>query len=60
MVVQINKKAIGVINPRIDKKPARELMKYAKFYKKISKGVLKISQLPDPIPGTKIHKPLTW
>ena len=60
MVVQQNNKIVGVINPRIGKPPARELMKYAKFYKTISKGVLKISQLPDYIPGTKIHKPLTW
>lgn len=60
MVVQDNNKTIGVINPRIDKRPARELMKYAKFYKKISKGVLKISQLPNHIPGTNIHKPENW
>ena len=59
-VKQQNKKDIGVINPRVGKEPARELMQYAKFYKRIKKGVLKTSQLPDPIPGTKIHKPESW
>ena len=59
-VTQQNKKVVGVINPRIGNAPARELMKHASFYKKINKGVLKSSQLPDPIPGSSIHKPTTW
>lgn len=52
-------KVIGVINPRGDK-PTKELMKYADFYKKVRKGVLASSQLPDPIPGTTIRKPKSW
>jgi len=55
---QHNKK-IGLINPR-KTTPARELMKYTSFHKKIRKGVLRDSQLPDPIPGTKIKKPDSW
>jgi uncharacterized LabA/DUF88 family protein len=53
------KKKIGIINPR-NKTPARELMKYSNFHKKVRKGVLKISQLPDPIPDTTIKKPKIW
>jgi hypothetical protein len=32
----------------------------ADFTKRIRKGVLAISQLPDPIPGTTIYKPKVW
>lgn len=53
-------KVIGVINPRIGNNPPKELKKYATFYKVIRKGVLRISQLPDPIPGTTIRKPSEW
>lgn len=59
-VSQHQNRVIGVINPRINKIPARKLMKHAHFYKVIRAGVLKMSQLPDPIPGTTIHKPETW
>ena len=60
LVSQQKNKIIGVINPRLGKHPAMELMRYAKFYKKVRVGVLKISQLPDPIPGTNIRKPSAW
>ncbi len=36
------------------------LLLYADFTKRIRKGVLGASQLPDPIPGTTIHKPKVW
>ena len=52
-------KIVGVINPRGDV-PSKELMKFAKFYKKIRTGVLASSQLPNPIPGTTIRKPAAW
>ena len=52
-------KTVGVINPRGDK-PTKALMTQSNFYKKIRKGVLKSSQLPDPIPGTTIRKPTSW
>jgi hypothetical protein len=35
-------------------------MKYATFIKRIREGVLRDSQLPDPIPGTNISKPVDW
>lgn len=57
--VQDLRKVIGVINPRGDK-PTKALMKYADFYKKVRKGVLASSQLPDPILGTTIRKPKSW
>jgi uncharacterized LabA/DUF88 family protein len=59
LVKNNHKKMVGLINPH-GKQPARELMKYADFYKKIRRGVLKDSQLPDPIPGTTLSKPSVW
>jgi len=59
LVKSQNKKRIGVITPH--KNPqSRQLIKYADFVARIRQGVLRISQLPDPIPGTNIRKPLTW
>ena len=54
-----HKKMIGLVTPNRTH-PSKELMKYADFNKRVRKGVLKSSQLPDPIPGTKIHKPKVW
>ena len=60
LVSQQKNKTIGVINPRLGNNPPKTLKQYATFYKVIRKGVLKISQLPDPIPGTTIRKPSEW
>ena len=60
LVRQQNKKIIGLLSPLITGHPSRELQKYAHFMKRIRKGVLKVSQLPTPIPGTTLHKPKTW
>ena len=57
---QHKNKIIGLISPVIKGHPSNELQKYAHFVKRIRKGVLKASQLPDKIPGTKIHKPGQW
>ena len=54
-----HKKIIGLITPS-NTHPSRELMQYADFNKRIRKGVLAASQLPDPIPGTNIKKPSAW
>jgi len=54
-----HKKTIGLITPS-KTHPSRELMKYADFNKRIRKGVLAASQLPNPIPGTTIRKPSSW
>jgi uncharacterized LabA/DUF88 family protein len=56
---QTNKK-LGIISPIIKGHPSIELQKHVHFVKKIRRGVLKISQLPNPIPGTTIRKPKTW
>jgi hypothetical protein len=53
------KKMVGLITPS-SSHPSRELMRYADFHKRIREGVLKQSQLPDPIPGTTIRKPSPW
>ena len=56
---ELHKKKIGLITPgKIH--PLRELLNYSDFTKRVRKGVLAASQLPDPIPGTKIHKPTVW
>lgn len=54
-----HKKIIGLVTPNTTH-PSRELMQYADFNKRIRKGVLAASQLPDPIPGTTIRKPKAW
>ncbi len=59
LVKEQHKKKIGLITPG-KTHPSRELLKYADFTKRIRKGVLGASQLPDPIPGTTIHKPKIW
>jgi uncharacterized LabA/DUF88 family protein len=59
LVKEQHKKKIGLITPG-KTHPSRELLKYADFTKRIRKGVLSASQLPDPIPGTTIHKPKVW
>lgn len=60
LVKQHHRKVIGLIFPRYKGHPSRELMKYADFVKKIRPGVLASSQLPNPIPGTTLHKPESW
>jgi len=52
-------KLIGLLLPT-NCYPSKELMPLADFVKTIRKGVLATSQLPNSIPGTKIHKPITW
>ncbi|MBI5662186.1 MAG: NYN domain-containing protein [Ignavibacterium album] len=52
-------KILGLVMPGKGH-PSKELMKYATFIKRIREGVLRDSQLPDPIPGTNISKPVNW
>jgi uncharacterized LabA/DUF88 family protein len=59
LVKEQHNKVIGLITPGKGH-PSRELLKYADFTKRIRKGVLSISQLPNPIPGTTIYKPKVW
>ena len=59
LVKEQHNKVIGLITPGKGH-PSRELRKYADVTKRIRKGVLAISQLPDPIPGTTIYKHKVW
>ncbi|MCF6289789.1 MAG: NYN domain-containing protein [Desulfobacterales bacterium] len=60
LVREQHNKVIGLLSPLINGHPSRELQKHAHFVKRIRKGVLKISQLPSPIPGSTIRKPQGW
>jgi len=59
LVKQQHNKLIGLVIPT-NCFPSQELIKLADFVKRIRKGLLAASQLPNPIPGTKIHKPTSW
>ena len=54
-----NRKTIGLITPGT-KKSSRQLQEQADFSRHIRVNGLQLSQLPDPIPGTRIHKPVRW
>jgi hypothetical protein len=56
-----NHKLIGLVTPGAPKrKTSRQLNQHADFVKPIRTWMLKSSQLPNPIPGTTIHKPASW
>ena len=52
-------KRIGLVTPGA-RRPSQQLMAHADFARRIRPGALGNSQLPDPIPGTNIRKPLRW
>jgi len=53
------KKKVGLVIPW-KLHPSTDLLPYANFVKRVRRGLLSKSQLPDPIPGTTIRKPATW
>ena len=55
-------KKVMILNPYVSvkSKTPQRLQKYCDFSAKIRKSVLAQSQLPDPIPNTKLHKPKRW
>lgn len=53
-------KTLGLVFPRHRGHPSRELVQHAHFVKHLSKRLLATCQLPDPIPGTRLRKPVTW
>lgn len=56
-----HKKLIGLVTPGAPiRKTSRQLNQHANFVKPIRTWMLKASQLPNPIPGTTIHKPANW
>ena len=54
-----SQKIIGLIMPGKGH-PSKELIQHVHFVKRVRTGLLSISQLPNPIPGTKIKKPHDW
>jgi uncharacterized LabA/DUF88 family protein len=62
LVKEEHQKMIGLFVPGFpkDRSISRELKRYANFVRPIRTTTLKASQLPDPIPGTRIHKPKSW
>lgn len=55
------KKLIGLVTPGAPtRKTSRQLSQHADFVKPIRTWMLESSQLPNPIPGTTIHKPTSW
>jgi len=59
LVKEQNKKTIGLIMPGKGH-PSKELMRHAHFTKRVRKGLLAASQLPNPISGTTLSKPASW
>lgn len=56
-----NKKIIGLITPGAPKrKTSKQLRCHADFMKQIRPSALASAQLPNPIPGTSLHKPIGW
>ncbi|MBL7128369.1 MAG: NYN domain-containing protein [Ignavibacteria bacterium] len=57
--LQHGNKILGLVMPGKGH-PSKELMIHANFIKRIRTGALKLSQLPEQIPNTNIHKPNNW
>ncbi|ACL74015.1 conserved hypothetical protein [Thioalkalivibrio sulfidiphilus HL-EbGr7] len=54
-------KVIGLVTPGAPKrKTSAQLKRYADFVRPIRRWALEQSLLPDPIPGTSLHKPQAW
>jgi len=55
-------KRLGLVFPRRETggHPSRELSQHAHFVLRLGARVLAASQMPVVIPGTNIHKPVTW
>jgi uncharacterized LabA/DUF88 family protein len=62
LVKQHHKKVLGLITPGTtrNRRTSRKLSIHADFVRPIRSGALKESQLPNPIPGTSLHKPTGW
>ena len=56
-----NHKIIGLVTPGAPRrKTSAQLRRHADFVRPIRTWMLESSQLPNPIPGTTIHKPARW
>ena len=52
-------KTIGLFLPN-KANTSKSLMRHVDFIKRIRKGIMSKSQLPNPIPGTNMYKPKSW
>jgi len=59
LVRQHRRKRIGLVTPGSGRS-SRQLAAHAHFHHRIRKGVLAVSQLPNPIPEANIRKPPGW
>ena len=55
-------KAVGVVSPKLDSAPSRDLRASAAFIKRLRKGVLRDSQFPPRLVDDRgvFHKPPAW
>lgn len=51
---------LAVPGDAANRPPSNQLRRWASYTLQIPPAALAASQLPDPIPGTKIHKPSAW
>lgn len=58
LIVKNMGKELGLITST--DRPTKKLGKLAKFHRRITKTILKNSQLPDQIPHSTLHKPKEW
>ncbi|MEM5787432.1 MAG: NYN domain-containing protein [Syntrophobacteraceae bacterium] len=54
-----SQKVLGLITPG-ERKTSKQLQNHADFVRKVRRGTLAKTQLPNPIPGTTIRKPSEW
>jgi uncharacterized LabA/DUF88 family protein len=59
LVKQHHHKMLGLITPG-HKWTSKQLSTHADFVRIIRPGALQRSQLPNPIPGTSLYKPINW
>ena len=59
LVKEHRNKKIGLVTPG-RRHPSKQLRAHADFSRKVRPSALKLSQLPDRIPGTSFSKPPEW
>lgn len=54
-------KIVGIVTPGAPaRRTSRELLRHADFVRPVRPRALELSQLPSPIPGTRIRRPDMW
>ena len=59
LVKEHRRKRIGLVTPGA-RRASHQLTAHADFTRHIRPGAIRSSQLPNPIPGTNIRKPVGW